>query len=49
MVYLTEKGIEEARMIPSVQGSESPNEEIAETDDDDLKMAKNRRVTFKVR
>lgn len=49
IVYLTEKGIEESRLIPSVQGSESPNEEIAETDDEDLKMAKNRRVTFKVR
>lgn len=49
IVYLTEKGIPEASLIPSVQGSDSPNEEITETDDDDLKMAKNRRVTFKVR
>jgi len=49
IAYLTEMGIEESRLIPSSQGSESPNEEIAETDEEDLKMAKNRRVTFKVR
>jgi outer membrane protein OmpA-like peptidoglycan-associated protein len=49
IVYLTEKGVEETRLIPSPQGNESPNEEISETDEPDLKMAKNRRVTFKVR
>jgi outer membrane protein OmpA-like peptidoglycan-associated protein len=49
ILYLMEKGIDEARMIPSAQGSESPNEEIAESDDEDLKTAKNSRVTFKVR
>jgi outer membrane protein OmpA-like peptidoglycan-associated protein len=49
IVYLTENGITEARLIPSGQGSESPNEEAYESDDEDLKMAKNRRVTFKVR
>jgi outer membrane protein OmpA-like peptidoglycan-associated protein len=49
IVYLTEKGVEESRLIPSPQGNESPNEEISETDEPDLKMAKNRRVTFKVR
>lgn len=49
ILYLTENGITEARLIPSGQGSESPNEEAYESDDEDLKMAKNRRVTFKVR
>lgn len=49
ILYLTEKGVPEASLIPSVQGSESPNGEIVETDEEDLKMAKNRRVTFKVR
>lgn len=48
-VYLTENGIEEGRLIPSPQGSEIPSEEIYEADEPDLKMAKNRRVTFKVR
>jgi outer membrane protein OmpA-like peptidoglycan-associated protein len=49
VLYLTEKGIEESRMIPSPQGSETPSDEIAATDEPDLKMAKNRRVTFRVR
>jgi outer membrane protein OmpA-like peptidoglycan-associated protein len=49
VVYLTEKGIEESRLIPSPQGSDTPSDEIAATDEPDLKMAKNRRVTFKVR
>lgn len=49
VLYLTEKGIDESRLIPSPQGSDVPNEEIIETDDIDLKMAKNRSVTFKVR
>ena len=49
VLYLTEKGIEEPRLIPSPQGSETPSDEIAATDEADLKMAKNRRVTFKVR
>jgi len=49
MSYLMDKGIEEGRMIPSSQGSSEPSDEIEDSDDDDLKMAKNRRVTFKVR
>lgn len=49
ILYLTENGIEEGRLIPSPQGSEIPSEEIYEADEPDLKMAKNRRVTFKVR
>jgi outer membrane protein OmpA-like peptidoglycan-associated protein len=47
--YFMEKGIPEARLIASPQGSELPNEEISTADEDDLKQAKNRRVTFKVR
>jgi outer membrane protein OmpA-like peptidoglycan-associated protein len=49
VLYLTENGIEEGRLIPSPQGSEIPSEEIYEADEPDLVMAKNRRVTFKVR
>lgn len=49
MSYLMDRGIEEGRMIPSSQGSSEPSDEIEEGDDDDLKMAKNRRATFKVR
>jgi outer membrane protein OmpA-like peptidoglycan-associated protein len=47
--YFVENGIAEARLIASPQGSELPNEEISTVDEDDLKQAKNRRVTFKVR
>jgi outer membrane protein OmpA-like peptidoglycan-associated protein len=47
--YLVEKGVSEARLIASPQGSSVPNAEVSATDDEDLKMAKNRRVTFKVR
>jgi outer membrane protein OmpA-like peptidoglycan-associated protein len=47
--YFVENGIAEARLIVSPQGSELPNEEISIVDEDDLKQAKNRRVTFKVR
>ena len=46
--YLVEKGITEDRLISSPEGSSIPNEENMEGDDDDLKMARNRRVTFKV-
>jgi outer membrane protein OmpA-like peptidoglycan-associated protein len=49
VLYLTENGIEEGRLIPSPQGSEIQSEEIYEADEPDLIMAKNRRVTFKVR
>lgn len=48
-VYLTGKGIAESRLISSPQGSSMANDEISDSDDDDLKMAKNRRVTFKVK
>lgn len=49
MTYLTEKGISADRLIASQKGSESPNEEVTEDDDEDLAQAKSRRVTFKVR
>ena len=47
--YLMEKGVSEERMIAAQKGSNKPNIEIQEEDNDDLKMAKNRRVTFIVR
>ena len=49
MKYLMEKGVSEGRMIAAQKGSNKPNIEIQEEDNDDLKMAKNRRVTFIVR
>jgi len=49
IVYLKSKGIQESRFISSPAGSSEPNENIIEGDDDDLKLAKNRRVSFKVR
>jgi outer membrane protein OmpA-like peptidoglycan-associated protein len=49
MKYLMAKGIQESRLISTPTGSSEPNENITESDDDDLKLAKNRRVTFKVR
>ena len=49
MEYLKEKGVDAGRLMPSAKGAESPNAEISDADDEDLQMAKNRRVTFKVR
>jgi outer membrane protein OmpA-like peptidoglycan-associated protein len=49
MKYLIDKGIGEDRMTSSPQGSSAPNEDVTEADDEDLKMAKNRRVTFRIR
>jgi outer membrane protein OmpA-like peptidoglycan-associated protein len=46
-LYLTEKGIDASRLIGVDKGSENPNDEISDADDDDLKMAKNRRVFFR--
>jgi OmpA-OmpF porin, OOP family len=46
--YLKEKGIDAGRIKSSGKGSGEPSSEIVETDDDDLKMAKNRRVEVKV-
>jgi len=49
MKYLIDKGIPESRLIPSQKGSSNPNKDIETGDNDDIKMAKNRRVTFVVR
>ncbi|MBL4861846.1 MAG: hypothetical protein JKY09_02360, partial [Crocinitomicaceae bacterium] len=49
MKYLQEQGIDSGRMLPTQKGSETLNTDVKDSDDDDLKMAKNRRVTFKVR
>ena len=49
MKYLMEKGIAEGRLIAAQKGSSKSNVEIQEGDNDDLKMAKNRRVTFIIR
>jgi outer membrane protein OmpA-like peptidoglycan-associated protein len=49
MTYLMDQGIEEARMIPSRKGDTNPNtEEYSAEDDEEMKQAKNRRVTFKL-
>lgn len=48
-LYLIDKGVAEGRLILSPQGSSEKSSEISETDDDDIKQAKNRRVEFKVR
>ncbi len=47
--FLSEKGIEENRLISSPQGSNEKSSDITETDEDDIKQAKNRRIEFKVR
>lgn len=49
VLYLVEKGIAESRLIASPQGSEEKSVDIIETDEDDIKQAKNRRIEFKVR
>ncbi len=47
IAYLKEKGIDPNRLISVVENSAIPNDEISEADDQDLQMAKNRRVTFR--
>lgn len=49
MKYMIENGIEEKRLISSPKDEKEPNEEILEEDDEDLKLAKNRRVMFIVK
>ncbi len=49
MTYLMDKGIPESRLIITRKGSSMPNEDTNEEDDEDLVLAKNRRVTFIVR
>ena len=46
MKYMIENGIEEKRLISTPKDEKEPNEEILEEDDEDLKLAKNRRVMF---
>ena len=49
MKYLMSKGIAESSIIVSMKGDTIKNEELLEEDDAELKMATNRRVTFKFR
>lgn len=50
MNYLNELGIESSRIIPTRKGAGSINEkEISETDEDELRQAKNRRVEFELK
>lgn len=46
--YLISKGINASRLKSESKGSDVPSPEIKETDDDDLKLAKGRRVIFRV-
>ena len=46
--YLIEKGVPESRIKSVNKGSSEPNPEIIEADEEDLKMAKNRRVMITV-
>ena len=46
--YLTENEIDINRLIATPKDEVEPNEEITSEDDNALKMAKNRRVMFKV-
>ena len=46
MKYMIENGIDEKRLISTPKDEKEPNEEILEDDDEDLKLAKNRRVMF---
>ncbi len=47
--YFTTNGIDESRLISMPLDSTEPSEEIFESDSEDTKMAKSRRLTFKVR
>ena len=49
MKYMMENGIEEKRLISTPKDEKEPNEEILEEDDEELKLAKNRRVMFIVK
>lgn len=49
VTYLKEKGIAESRLISAPKGNSEENPDINEGDEADLKMAKNRRVVFKVK
>ena len=49
MKYFIDAGIDESRLMSNPKGAEYPNGDINSMDDEDLRMAKNRRITFKVR
>lgn len=49
MKYMIENGIDEKRLISTPKDEKEPNEEILEDDDEELKLAKNRRVMFIVK
>ncbi len=49
MKYMIENGIDEKRLISTPKDEKEPNEEILDDDDEDLKLAKNRRVMFIVK
>jgi outer membrane protein OmpA-like peptidoglycan-associated protein len=46
--YLKDAGIEESRLVKTPMGSGGENKEIQEDDTEDIKMAKSRRVIYKV-
>ena len=46
--YLKDKGIAENRIIKKPSGTDMENPEIIATDDEDMKMAKSRRIAYKV-
>lgn len=48
LAYFKSKGIDTSRIKTVSSGSSESNPEIHDTDDEELKFAKNRRVTFKV-
>ena len=48
LAYMKEKGINVSRVKTVAKGSSESNPEISSSDDDDLKLAKNRRVSFTV-
>lgn len=50
MKYLMEQGVPESQMIASAKGADKPNtKEIKDSDDEEMKQAKNRRVEFQIR
>ena len=49
MKYMIENGVDVKRLISTPKDEKEPNEEILDDDDEDLKLAKNRRVMFVVK
>lgn len=47
--YLKTNGVDESKVIPTLMGTMEESSEILESDEEDLKLAKNRRVSFRVR